>query len=166
MSVFVLEWEIYKKHMFPTVIDRVFWKYGHWITSDFSFCRHRTGQGAFLSLFFKNNIFFFFFSQKESIPHWGFITKFRGDVNDEGMEEKNGQGQGANVFEILILKDEKKGINYDRMVILMNNIVSRQPFDTSLGPFQGPSSEIGSEILPESGDLPAWVGRGTVRLRS
>lgn len=76
-----------------------------------------------------NNIFFlfFFFFQKESTLHWGFITKFRGAVINEGsVKEKNGQGEGANVFKILILKDEKKGINYKRMVILiMNNIVSR-----------------------------------------
>lgn len=74
-----------------------------------------------------NNIFFFFSFQKESTPHRGFITKFRGAVNNEGgVEEKNGQGERANVFEILILKDEKReSIMREAagLVILTNNIV-------------------------------------------
>lgn len=51
-----------------------------------------------------NNISF----QKESTPHQGFITKFWGAIdNGGGVERKNGQRERANIFEILILADEK-----------------------------------------------------------
>ena len=63
-----------------------------------------------------NNISF----QKESTPHRGFITKFWGTVaSGGGVEGKNGQGERANIFEILIWEDEKEKQLLEKLLELL-----------------------------------------------
>lgn len=63
-----------------------------------------------------NNISF----QKESTPHRGFITKFWGAVDSGGgVEGKNGQGETANTFEIVIWEDEKEKQLLEKLLVLL-----------------------------------------------
>ena len=62
-----------------------------------------------------NNISF----QKASTPYWGFITKFWGAIdNGGGVEGKNSQGERANIFESLILADDKGKWLWEKLLIL------------------------------------------------